>query len=56
MLMAGDPDGVGEQVQAFLDAGVDGITFSLPDVHDIETLTLAGETLAPLIGVGSGRA
>jgi F420-dependent oxidoreductase-like protein len=55
-LMAGDPDGVGEQVQAFLDAGVDGVTFSLPDVHDIETLTLAGETLAPLIGVGSGRA
>jgi len=56
MFLAGDPDTVGEKVQAFLDAGVDGITFSLPDVHDTETLALAGQTLAPLIGTTAGRA
>src|SRR3954447_8249886 len=28
----GEPDEVSEQVQAYLDAGLDGITFSMPDV------------------------
>ena len=28
----GDPDEIAEQVQAYLDAGLDGITFSMPDV------------------------
>jgi F420-dependent oxidoreductase-like protein len=53
-LMAGDPDGVGEQVQEFLDAGLDGLTIVLPDVHDVETVALVGETLAPLIGHRAG--
>jgi F420-dependent oxidoreductase-like protein len=48
--MAGDPDSIGEQVQAFLDVGVEGITLSLPDVHDLETVALAGDTLSPLVG------
>jgi alkanesulfonate monooxygenase SsuD/methylene tetrahydromethanopterin reductase-like flavin-dependent oxidoreductase (luciferase family) len=50
MVLAGDPDEVGEQAQRFLDVGIEGFTLSLPDVHDLETLALAGETLAPLVG------
>src|SRR3954471_5831306 len=46
----GDPDEVAEQVQAYLDAGLDGITISMPDVHDTEMVALAGETLGAVIG------
>ncbi len=51
MALVGGPEEIAEQAQALLDAGLDGITFSLPDVHDLETVALAGETLAPLVGV-----
>ena len=47
--MVGDPDGLGEQAQAFLDAGLDGLTFSISDVHDLEIVALVGETLGPLL-------
>ncbi len=50
VVLAGDPDGVVEQVQAFLDVGIEGLTLSLPDVHDLETVALVGETLGPLLG------
>src|SRR4051812_25268359 len=46
----GEPDEVAEQVQTYLDAGLDGITISLPDVHDTEMVALAGETLGAVIG------
>ena len=46
----GDPDTVAEQVQAYLDAGLDGVTITLPDVHDLETVALTGETLGAVIG------
>ena len=46
----GDPGEVSEQVQALLDAGLDGVTLTLPDVHDLETVALAGETLGAVIG------
>jgi F420-dependent oxidoreductase-like protein len=49
MTMAGDPDSVIEQAQAFLDAGIEGLTFSMPDVHDLESVALAGRTLGPLL-------
>jgi F420-dependent oxidoreductase-like protein len=48
--MAGDPDGIAEQTQAFLDAGIEGLTLSIPDVHDLETVALVGEALSPLLG------
>jgi F420-dependent oxidoreductase-like protein len=48
MTMAGDPDEVGEQALALKEAGVEGLTFSMPDVHDLESVALAGRTLAPL--------
>jgi F420-dependent oxidoreductase-like protein len=46
----GDPDTVAAQVQAYLDAGLDGVTITLPDVHDLETVALTGETLGAVIG------
>jgi hypothetical protein len=39
-----------EQVDAFLEAGLDGMLFSLPDAHDLEPVELAGRTLASRLG------
>ncbi|MBI5106704.1 MAG: LLM class F420-dependent oxidoreductase [Solirubrobacterales bacterium] len=47
---AGGPDEVAEQAQAFLDAGLEGLTFMVPDAHDVETIALAGQTIGPLVG------
>ena len=46
----GEPSEIAAQVQEYLDAGLDGITFSMPDVHDLEAVALAGETLSAVIG------
>ena len=46
----GDPGEVAEQVQALLDVGLDGVTLTMPDVHDLETVALAGDTLGAVIG------
>src|SRR3954452_1845569 len=43
---AGDPDTVAERAQTFKDAGIEGLTFSMPDVHDLESIDLAGRTLS----------
>lgn len=45
---AGSPDQVAERVQAFVDAGVEGLTVVMPDAHDPEAVALVGETLSPL--------
>ena len=50
MIVHGDPDSVGEQVQAMLDAGLDGVTLNLATVgHETDSIALAAETLSPLI-------
>ena len=49
MLVAGDPASVTEQSAALLNAGLDGLIFNTPDAHDLETIALIGETLAPLM-------
>jgi F420-dependent oxidoreductase-like protein len=49
-VISGDPDAVGERVQALADAGLEGMTLSLPDVHDLETVELAGRAIAPVFG------
>jgi F420-dependent oxidoreductase-like protein len=54
-LIAGDPDEVAERAQAFADIGIEGLTLSLPDVDDLETLALAGHALAPVFA-GRGSA
>ena len=46
----GDPDEVSDQVQRYLDAGLDGVTLTLPDVWNLDTVALAGQTLGALIG------
>ena len=48
--ITGDPDSVLEQVDAFLDAGLDGLLISLPDAHDLEPVELAGRTLSARLG------
>jgi F420-dependent oxidoreductase-like protein len=45
LVIAGDPDGVGEQVAEFLDAGLDGLIVNMPEVAELEAVTLAGEVL-----------
>ena len=42
----GDPDAVCEQVAPFLDAGLDGMIFNMPDAQDLEPVRLAGKTLS----------
>jgi alkanesulfonate monooxygenase SsuD/methylene tetrahydromethanopterin reductase-like flavin-dependent oxidoreductase (luciferase family) len=49
VLTLGDPDEVGEQAQALLDAGLDGLVFHLPNPHDLDTVSLAGETLSTAV-------
>jgi alkanesulfonate monooxygenase SsuD/methylene tetrahydromethanopterin reductase-like flavin-dependent oxidoreductase (luciferase family) len=44
----GSPETVAEQAQTFLDAGLDGLLFNMPDSQDIEPVELAGAALAPL--------
>jgi F420-dependent oxidoreductase-like protein len=49
--VAGTPERVAEQVQERLDAGIEGITISLPgSVHDLDAVRSVGETLGPLVG------
>jgi F420-dependent oxidoreductase-like protein len=45
---AGDVDEVTEQAQAFAEIGIEGLTVSLPDVHDLEAVELAGRALGPV--------
>lgn len=46
--IVGDPDTVGERAQALADVGIEGMTISLPDVHDLEAVELAGRALGPV--------
>lgn len=46
--IVGGPDRVLEQVQQFLDAGLDGMIFNMPHVEDPEAIALAGKTLKSL--------
>jgi F420-dependent oxidoreductase-like protein len=50
MVIAGGPDEIAEQLSAFMDAGIEGFTISLPDPSDLESVALAGRTIAPLVG------
>jgi F420-dependent oxidoreductase-like protein len=50
MAFFGGPERIAEQVEEVLDAGVDGLTVSIPDVHDLDVVRLTGETIGPLVG------
>jgi F420-dependent oxidoreductase-like protein len=49
-VIVGDPDTVGERAQAIADVGIEGMTVSLPDVHDPEAVELAGRALGSVFG------
>ena len=55
-VLTGDPDTVAEKASELLETGIDGLIFNSPEVHDLETVQLLGETLGPLCSdVPSGR-
>jgi F420-dependent oxidoreductase-like protein len=54
LAIAGDPDTIAERAQALADVGIEGITVSLPDVHDLESLELAGRALASVFAAPVG--
>lgn len=41
-------DGLRELGESYKAVGIEGLTFSLPDVHDLDAIRLAGTTLAPI--------
>ena len=49
MFHIGGPDEIGAEVKSYLDAGLDGLIFNLTDAHDLDSVRLAGEVLAPLL-------
>lgn len=46
--IAGGPDSVCEQVAEYLETGLDGLVFNMPDAQDLEPVRLAGRTLSSL--------
>lgn len=42
------PERLLELAHGYRDAGIEGLTFSLPDVWDLDAIALAGQTLAPV--------
>ena len=55
-VLTGDPDTVAEKAGELLESGIDALIFNSPEVHDLETVQLLGETLGPLCSdVPSGR-
>ncbi len=49
--VVGDPDDVASRVQAFVDLGLDGLTFIMPaDGHDVDAVTHAGEVVTKVLG------
>ena len=48
--IAGTPESVLEQIEEYLEAGLDGLVFNMPDAYDLEPVALAGETLAARLG------
>ena len=47
--IVGDPDTVAEKCSELLDTGLDALIFNSPQVHELETVQLLGETLSPLL-------
>jgi F420-dependent oxidoreductase-like protein len=46
----GDPDELAEWAASFAAAGIEGLTISMPDAHDIEAVELAGRALSSVFG------
>jgi alkanesulfonate monooxygenase SsuD/methylene tetrahydromethanopterin reductase-like flavin-dependent oxidoreductase (luciferase family) len=50
MAFVGGPERIREQIQELLDVGIEGVTISIPDVHDLDVVRMAGETIGPVVG------
>jgi len=50
VLTVGDPDEVGEQIQALVAAGIEGFVFNMPNPQDPDAVALAGETVSRALG------
>jgi F420-dependent oxidoreductase-like protein len=48
LALVGTPDDLAEQAQGFADAGLDGLTGSIPDVHDLDAVRMVGEAIGPV--------
>jgi F420-dependent oxidoreductase-like protein len=48
LALIGGPDELAEQAQEFKDAGLNGLTGSIPDVHDLEAVRIVGEAIGPV--------
>jgi F420-dependent oxidoreductase-like protein len=48
MTIYGSPEEVARQAQEFKDAGLDGLTGSVPDVWDLEALARVGQAIGPV--------
>ena len=55
VLTVGDPDEVGEQIQALVAAGIEGFVFNMPNPQDPDAVALAGETVSRLSASGRAR-
>jgi F420-dependent oxidoreductase-like protein len=44
----GGPDELAEWAASFVEVGIEGLTISMPDAHDLEAVELAGRSLAPV--------
>jgi F420-dependent oxidoreductase-like protein len=49
MFVAGAPEHVAGHVQELVEAGVEGITVGMVDVHDLDAVRQVGETLGPVL-------
>jgi F420-dependent oxidoreductase-like protein len=49
MLLIGDEATILETVQSYLDSGLDGMIFNLPDAHDLEPVEMAGAMLSKVL-------
>jgi len=48
LALIGTPDELAEQAQGFKDAGLNGLTGSIPDVHDLDAVRMVGEAIGPV--------
>jgi F420-dependent oxidoreductase-like protein len=48
MATVGDPDELAEWAASFAEVGIEGLTISMPDAHDIEAVELTGRALGPV--------
>ena len=48
LALIGTPEEIAAQAHAFKDAGLDGLTGSIPDVHDLDAVRMVGEAVGPV--------